>query len=295
MHELIDLLDDMSLSDSRHAPSNNRISTCNQNPCERMLHGPRDATSVLEKEGPDNANLSDLSAQDTQHGVRDCSSISPSAVPEQLPQSFKVSEKSIEVTSEPLNGISLASPRLSADTSIEPVELSLSSMSETSRVSSEEIGSCCEIEDAEEIISYERQQELLWITLMGATRHRLINRLMSQFHLRYGELYSEQAMEGAEEHAATPVSQSGSGAMSSASQSDPITPRRKGRTREGNGDDEDANENRPRKTRPNPDLSIPTTRRFACPYHKRDTAGFQKSTGFGPCAGPGWNDIAKLK
>lgn len=297
-----------------------------------MLHGPPDATSVLEKataqgaqskqpslcsleptppdlstallssvkllfEGPVNANLSDLSTHDTRHGVRDyiCSRISPSTVPEKLPQPFQVSEKSIEVTSEPLNGISLASPRLNTDTSIEPVELSLSSISGTSRVTSEEIGSCCELDDAEEIISYKRQQELLWITLMGATRHRLINRLMSQFHLRYGELYSEQAMEGAEEHTATPVSQSRPGAMSRASQSDPITPRRKGRTREGNGDDEDANENRPRKTWPNPDLSIPTIRRFACPYHKRDAAGFQKSTGFGPCAGPGWNDIAKLK
>jgi hypothetical protein len=132
--------------------------------------------------------------------------------------------------------------------------------------------------------------------LIGATRHWLIKRLISQLRLRHREVYIEQATEGAEEdHVATPKPQSGPGGMSNTIQSDPATPKRKGRTREGDGDDEGGNESRPRKTRPNPDISSPTTKRFACPYHKRDSSGFQKSTGFGPCAGPGWNDIAKLK
>jgi hypothetical protein len=155
----------------------------------------------------------------------------------------------------------------------------------------------------EESVSVAKRLELVLISLIGAARYNLFVHLMRSFEERYGKNKDADELKDAESHASGSESRSGSGSVPGAASSDShslasdsATPKRKSRGKEDEQDDEgERRERAQKKLRKAADISSPTQRKLACPYHKRDRKTFGPGTCFELCATSGWKDIGHLK
>lgn len=138
-----------------------------------------------------------------------------------------------------------------------------------------------------------KRLELVLISLIGATRHNILVRLMQLFNERCGKPQEDDMMD-AEPN--TSGSGSGTGSINSHSLSSSTTPpKRKNRRKEDEQDDDECRERAQKKPQKAGDMLSSTQRKLACPYHKRDRGTFGLGTCFELCATSGWKDIGHLK